>query len=85
MIRLKAINCVADRAKFNALNTKVQAYSVSHDRRYKAVRWSNEFINPVTGDIAFLIKGRVISGLTPYEQAEVITLDKTWFTTDPIH
>ena len=78
----RGINCKSDQAKFDHLNKICQQYCVDNLPNYTAVKWCKKIVHPVSGDIAFTVKDKVLPALTK-EQSEIIELTKEWFPADP--
>ena len=82
---MKAISCKQNQAKFDALNSKAldclenEEKKILNSTGLKSERWCNPIIHPVSKDIAFIIKDRILPALTSAEKAEIIELTDDWF------
>ena len=82
---MNGINFFKDKAKFDALNSKVLKYLKAEEAKtlnskgLKAVRWCNPIIHPKTKDLVFTVKDRILPAVTSAEKKEIFELKSDWF------
>ncbi len=74
---MKAIKCIKDQAKFDALNAKALSYCLANGGIMK--RWCYPVIHPGTKEISFVVEDRILPCLTSIEKNQKIQLTKDWF------
>ena len=82
---MNGINFYKDKAKFDTLNLKVLNYlkveeaKTLNSKGLKAVRWCDPVIHPVTKDLVFTVKDRILPALASTERGKIFNLPKDWF------
>ena len=71
---MRIINCKKDQGKFDSLNESASKF-------LGCDRWCNPIVHPVTKEIAFTVKDRILPCL---DGEEIIELTKDWFPKDAL-
>lgn len=72
------INCGSDTMKFNLLNASIHQYMIENVARYRATKWSEMMINPITSDIGIPVKNRVLKSLSNDSKKEIVKHTLDW-------